>query len=512
MSNFEDPYDDLAPISESAKGKKRSPQARIPDESTAPTDTDLFLAMRAHNDIGNAERLCKRYGNKLRNVPGLGWFGWDEQRWSRESGEDLALQCAKETAKSIWAEIAALRNAKKPDEDRIGYLIDHARTSGNMARLNGMLEAATPDLRLPLDALDADPYLLYMPNTVLRLSPEIAEIPREREHYATKLTAVAYNPSARAPKWRTFLEQIFPDVALREFVQRAAGYSMTGDMSEECFFMCWGKGRNGKGTFLRRIAHVLGSYAATLPVELLLEGAPKSGNEASPQYAALTGVRYVLTTEPKPNARFNEGKLKTLTGRDTIRIRDMYGKPFDLVPKFKMWIACNDRPIVRSTSDAYWRRVKLIPFLVNISEEQTNRYLEQELRQEAAGIFNWMLEGLEHWSERGLRPPEAVLAANTSYRDEMDPLHRFLIEALIVAPGEQMKRCDLYASYIEYCQRDGEEPMPAKAFGAAMTNKGYRRKHSNGTHYLDVTFTEEGQVLVDKAESRAAAKANRGFF
>jgi len=223
-------------------------------------------------------------------------------------------------------------------------------------------------------------------------------------------------------------------------------------------------------------------------------------------------VRYVLTTEPKPNARFNEGELKTLTGRDTIRIRDMYGKPFDLMPKFKMWIACNDRPIVRSTSDAYWRRVKLIPFLVNISEEQTNRYLEQELRKEAPGILNWMLEGLEHWSERGLRPPEAVLTANTSYRDEMDPLHRFLIEALVVAPGQQVKRRDLYAAYTEYCQQDSEDPMPTKAFGSAMTNKGYRRKHSNGTNYIDMTFTEEGRVLLDKSESRAAARLNRGLF
>jgi putative DNA primase/helicase len=509
----DDPYgDDVEPINRGGKGKKRSPHARIPGEAPPSSDIDLFLALRAHNDIGNAERLCQRYGDKLRAVQGLGWFGWDELHWSRENGEDLALRCAIATAKSIWAEIAALRSTKTPDEDRIGYLIDHARTSGNIARLNGMLEAATPELRLPLAALDADPYLLYMPNAVLRLFPEIAEVARDRQHYATKLTAVAYDPSARSPKWLAFLAQIFPDGALREFVQRAAGYSVTGDMSEESFFMCWGKGRNGKGTFLRSLAHALGTYAATLPVELLLEGAPKSGNEASPQYAALTGVRYVLTTEPKPNARFNEGELKTLTGRDTIRIRDMYGKPFDLMPKFKMWIACNDRPIVRSTSDAYWRRVKLIPFLVNISEEQTNRYLEQELRKEAPGILNWMLEGLEHWSERGLRPPEAVLTANTSYRDEMDPLHRFLIEALVVAPGQQVKRRELYAAYTEYCQQDSEDPMPTKAFGSAMTNKGYRRKHSNGTNYIDMTFTEEGRVLLDKSESRAAARLNRGLF
>jgi len=266
-----DPYgDDIEPVSGGGKGKKRSPHARIPGEAPPSNDVDHFLAMRAHNDIGNAERLCQRYGDKLRSVQGLGWFGWDDMCWSRENGEDLALKCAIDTAKSIWAEIAALRSAKSPDEDRIGYLIDHARTSGNIARLNGMLEAATPELRLPLAALDADPYLLYMPNAVLRLSPEIVEVARDRQHYATKLTAVAYDPSARSPKWLAFLEQIFPDGALREFVQRAAGYSATGDMSEESFFMCWGKGRNGKGTFLRSLAHALGTYAATLPVELLL--------------------------------------------------------------------------------------------------------------------------------------------------------------------------------------------------------------------------------------------------
>ena len=143
-----DPYgDDIEPVSGGGKGKKRSPHARIPGEAPPSSDIDLFLALRAHNDIGNAERLCLRYGDKLRAVQGLGWFGWDELHWSRENGEDLALRCAIATAKSIWAEIAALRSAKSPDEDRIGYLIDHARTSGNIARLNGMLEAATPRCR-----------------------------------------------------------------------------------------------------------------------------------------------------------------------------------------------------------------------------------------------------------------------------------------------------------------------------------------------------------------------------
>jgi putative DNA primase/helicase len=511
----DDPYEGMQQIGK-GRGRKQS-SARAPEDDHTPADQDRFLAGRAQNDIGNAERLAARYGEDMMFVPGMGWFGWMGTHWSRELGDDMALEASKKTVKDIWREVASLREAMKAktargDEgDRIDYLTQHAVTSGNMGKMKAMIEACQPNLRCELDQLDADPFHLYTPSHALCIHPAEKVISRDRGHRVTKLTKAPFLDGAGCPKWEAFIEQTFPDDGLRGFVQRAAGYSATGDMSEESFFMCWGKGRNGKGTFLRILSYVLGLYAATIPIELLLEGSPKTGNEPSPQFAALAGVRFVMTTEPSMGARFNEGELKTLTGRDTIRIRGLYGTPFDLVPKFKMWIACNDRPTVRSASDAYWRRVKLIPFVTNITEGETNRNLEAELREEASGILNWILLGRADWAERGLCPPEAVELANQSYRDEMDPLQRFLAECTLLEPGGVIPLKRLRSAYEEWCHVTGEEPLKTRTFGMAMTNKGYKKHHSNGTVYQNIALTEHGSLMATEGDARSAAKVGKGW-
>lgn len=525
----DDPFDggELEPVGSAKKGKGRaSALARIGGGDEAARDIDLFLAWYDLNDIGNAGRLIKRFGDDLIHIPGKGWFVWDGTRWNGDAGADMALKRAQMTAQAMRSEVIALRDKKGGDaSDRIAYLSAHVQQSGNVGRLKNMLIAAEPDLRRELDEIDSDPLLLYAPNAALRFSeraaaPERAPgeddlpkdferaahrvVARERTHYVTKAVRAIYEAEARCPRWERFIAQIFPDESVRAFVQRAAGYSITGDMSEESFFMCWGRGRNGKGTFLRLLAHVLGTYAAVIPIELLLkQGNNKTGNEAAPQFAVLPGTRYVITSEPGYGVQFDEGVLKTLTGRDTIRIRDMYDKPFDTKPQFKLWIACNDKPSVRSSSDAFWRRVKLIPFVVNIAEEHTDKRLEIELQKEAAGILNWLLAGRSAWSEHGLAPPEAVVSANESYRDEMDPLHRFLAECTVLKPGGTLPRKTLSASYEEWCAENGEEPMKARSLGLQLSNKGYRRKHSNGVFYLDVGLSEWGGVYAARHEEKA---------
>jgi putative DNA primase/helicase len=472
-----------------------------------PSDLDAVLASADMNDSGNARRFIEREGDGFRHVRQRGWHAWDGVIWNGDIGEELALKGAMRTARAVWAEVQSLGK----ESGRRGFLIDHAQKSGNISQLRNMLEAALPDLSLSLDECDAHPELIYLPNAVLRLFPSQLEVTRSPGHYVTKLARARYEPDAQCPKWEKFIDEIFPEPSLRDFVQRALGYSATGDMSEEAFFLCWGMGRNGKGTFLRTVAYVLGTYAATIPIELLLKKqSPKSGNEAEPQLSQLPGCRFVITTEPGPGVTFDEGFLQTLTGRDHIRIRDMYGKPFEMVPQFHLWIAANDRPSVRSSSNAYWRRVKSIPFVANIAEEAVIRYLERELHAEASGIFNWMMEGAGHWADKGLAPPLEVTQANQSYRDEMDPLHRFLAECVAMRVQWSVQRKDLIDAYHEWCIENREEPMKDRAFGLAMSSKGYRRKHSNGTVYSDIELTEMGSLYLSKAVEKAKRPVSWG--
>lgn len=498
--------DDLAPVGKA----KRDRSAKLSLASIEPTDLDRELAFRDMNDTGNAERFIARAGDDFRHVRQRGWHAWDRLIWNSELGEEMALLAAQGVAQSIKGEVKALKNQKY--DDRAGYLAEHANQSGNIGRLNAMLAAAAPELAIAMSEMDGRADLLYLPNAVLQLMPVIKPVAREREHYVTRIARAEYDPVADCPKWCAFIEKIFPDENLRSFVQRALGYTLTGDTSAEAFFLCWGMGRNGKGTMLRTVAFVLGNYAASIPIELLLKkSSPQSGNEAAPQFAQLPATRFVITSEPGPGVSFDEGLLQTLTGRDTIRIRDMYGKPFDFSPQFKLWIAANDRPGVKSSSNAYWRRVKAIPFRVNIGDDEVNPRLEAELHAEAAGILNWMLEGLADWLERGLAPPEEVTAANQSYRDEMDPLHRFLSECVELKPESAIERKVLVTAYHGWCSEEREEPMKDRAFGLALSNKGLKRKHSNGTFYRDVKLTERGQIMRDKADERARWNPGSGL-
>jgi putative DNA primase/helicase len=180
----------------------------------------------------------------------------------------------------------------------------------------------------------------------------------------------------------------------------------------------------------------------------------------------------------------------------------MYERPFEMAPQFKLWIAANDRPGVRSSSNAFWRRVKSIPFVVNISDDDVIRHLERELHEERDGIFNWILEGVAEWAERGLAPPEQMIETNRSYRDEMDPLHRFLAECVTMKVGWSVKRSDLFDAYVGWCSENREEPLKGNAFGRALASKGFRTRHSNGTFYRDAELTEIGRVMLSKAEQK----------
>lgn len=472
-----------------------------------PTDTDKVLAWADMNDSGNARRFIVRHGEDFRHVRQRTWHGWDGTIWNGELGEEMALKAAQKTAQAIRSEVKSLDKGSA----RYGFLIDHAQKSGNVSQLNNMLAAALPDLALSLEECDARPELIYLPNAVLQLFPYQREVPRAKTHYVTKLARARWDPEAGCSRWLKFVEEIFPDESLRAFVRRALGYSLTGDMSEESFFLCWGMGRNGKGTFLRTVAFVMGSYAATIPIELLLKKqSVQSGNEAQPHFSQLPGCRFVITTEPSEGAQFDEGLLQSLTGRDRIRIRDMYGKPFEMLPQFKLWVAANLRPIVKGSSNAYWRRVKPVPFVATIDEERVERHLERELHGEADGILNWMLEGVADWCERGLAPPELVTSAGDSYRDEMDPLHRFLAECVKLRPEWNVERRDLYDAYSEWCAENREEQMKGRAFGLAMSAKGYRRKQSNGTRYRDIELTEWGRVLLQRAVEKAKGPVSWG--
>ncbi len=233
------------------------------------------------------------------------------------------------------------------------------------------------------------------------------------------------------------------DRPLVRFVQRAVGYSLTGETDEQVLFLLHGTGANGKSTFLNIIAKLLGGdYACTTPAEMLLD---KKFEGASNDVARLRKARFVtaLEVEGRP---LNEAKIKRLTGQDKVTARFMYGEFFEFVPEFKLWLAANRKPIIDGSGEAMWRRIRLIPFTVEIPEDQRDQGLALKLGTELPGILAWFVRGAVAWYERGLGMPDSVRLATDGYRHEMDIVAQFLRQYCDTGPGKSVSATSVVQS------------------------------------------------------------------
>jgi putative DNA primase/helicase len=297
----------------------------------------------------------------------------------------------------------------------------------------------------------------------------------------TKASPVAYDKTATAPTWDTFLERVVPDADVRRFVQKAIGYSMTGDVSEQVLFFLHGGGANGKSTFLNAILHALGDYGRQSAPDLLMF---KYGNEHPTAQADLLGRRFVTTIEAQEGRRMAEVMVKQLTGGDMVTARRMREDFFSFAPTHKIWLAANHKPVIRGTDYAIWRRIRMVPFTVQIPAAEQDPMLPAKLEAELPGILRWAVEGCLAWQREGLEPPAAVRAAVDEYRSEMDTVGQFIEERCDLERTALTKSGVLRKSYEGWCEANGERPMSTTAFGLRLQEKGLRREHGRrGSSY-----------------------------
>ena len=370
-----------------------------------------------------------------------------------------------------------------PDEKTTTAIAKHAIASQKAERIRAMLflsQSATP---VSPAELDQDPYRLNCRNGTLDLrTGQLGQ--HRREDFVTKLVPIDYNPDATAPRWFQFLEQVFEgDQDLIQFVQRAAGYSLLGVQPEHVMLILHGGGRNGKGIFLETLRNVLGDdYARTAPVSMLLardqEGIPND-------LAGLKGTRLVMASEPNEGRRLDEGKIKALTGGDTMTARFMRGEFFDFRPGFTLWLSTNHRPVIRGTDEGIWSRLRLVPFGVRFylpdepmpeglpDDCRADMKLADQLRKEYAGILTWMVKGCLNWQQLGsLGTPEKVRKATQAYREQEDVLGSFLRDCCALEPTASAAAKDLYQAYKDWTEASGERQISQIVLGKRLQEKG----------------------------------------
>ncbi|MFH1983189.1 MAG: phage/plasmid primase, P4 family [Pseudomonadota bacterium] len=429
-----------------------------PAQATNPKQFNL-------TDMGNAERLVHHFGSDIRYCHvWRSWLIWDGKRWGVDK-KDKIRQLAKEVVRLIYREAENEADDRKRQE-----IAKHAMQSESEKRIRSMVSLATSEVPITPEELDVDPWLLTCLNGTVDLKTGNL-LSHQREHLIRQLAPVHYDPDTNCPLWQSFLDRIMAGNAhLISFLQRAIGYSLTGETSEQCLFIFYGSGANGKTTFLQAINAMLGEYAMQTPTETLLV---KQRGAIPNDVARLKGARFVTASEAESEQRFAESLIKQMTGGDTLSARFLHQEWFDFVPTHKVFLGTNHKPVIKETDHAIWRRIKLVPFEVTIPECERDLQLSRKLKSELPGILAWAVSGCLDWQRQGLGTPDEVKAATEDYRNEMDVMSEFIADRCIEGPSHEVRTKDVYEAYVNWCEGNGERPLSKRAMGLKLKERGY---------------------------------------
>ena len=325
--------------------------------------------------------------------------------------------------------------------------------------------------------------LMGVPNGVLDLRTGTLRDGRRADRI-TRQAAVPYHPDALAPRFTQFLDEIFDgDRALVEFLQRSIGYSLTGSTVEQCFFMLYGRGANGKSTLLKALTDVFGDYGYTAPFSTFER---YQRGSVPNDVASLDGRRLVISSETREGTKLNEGRLKSMTGGDALTARFLNREFFTFTPMLKLFLAVNHKPKIEDLSFGWWRRVRLVEFRQTFELDRT---LGDTLTTEGPGILAWAVQGCLKWHQDALQAPGSVLSATTEYQTESDPLAEFLAARCELCPDGDVRAAAIYQEYGRFATAEGlsdRERFTSTKFGRLMRDRFDHVDDREGRRYFGV--------------------------
>jgi putative DNA primase/helicase len=446
-----------------------------------PLTPEIDLTQFGLHDVGNAERLVAMFGKDLRySTERKRWFRWDSQRWGVDS-----VQRVRTDSKLVM--LAFLKQAIRcGDEAKERF----AKTSLNAKRLEYALSLAQPELAVLSADLDRDPWLLNFQNGTLDLRDSSFRS-HDRADYITKMVPCDFDRDAECPRWLQLLTFMMNgQQELVDHLQRCFGYSLSGSTKEKTIFFLFGPGGTGKTTMLTAFREALGDDFGTL-IQISTLFAGRENNTTNSDTADLCGARFAMSSEPDPGAKLSPSKLKRLTqGMGKIRARRLYENPFSFDETHKLWVDCNDRPVIPNADPATFSRLHPIPCLRQIPPDEVDRSLIGKLREEAPGILAWAAKGARRWYEEGLARPQEVTDSVASWREECDTIQEFILERCEVDERFSCRAARIYATYKSWCEQRRETPLTSTAFGTQLTQRFAKDYDKKSTIYRGITVKD----------------------
>ena len=417
--------------------------------------------MKKYNwtDLGNAERFADTYRGKLLHVREQKmWLERTEERWMPLS-DDEVVKFAKDVIRRVQEDEARNPNAA-------GFLkqIESRQSITNMLSL----AKAEPNISVSINQFDTDPWYLNCPNGILDLKRGTL-IQHSLDQKVTKLTNTEYRYDSTPHLWLSFLSDITcGNQNLVDFIQKAVGYCLTGLTKEQCIFILYGSGENGKSTFVEVIRGIIGDYgAAANPCSFTYKQDRGPRNDL----ARLKDRRFVTAVETGEAGRLDEVMVKQITGNDTIVARFLYKEEFEFRPTWKIFLSTNHRPRIQGTDRAIWRRIRLLPFNAIFDKDKCDKDMFKKLLLEKEAIFAWAVEGCLRWQSEGLNPPPEIEKAVQQYRMDMNKFGAFISEKCYIHHEARTTIQDLYECYNVWCIENDENPLTKIAFNRKLIDQ-----------------------------------------
>jgi len=433
------------------------------------------------SDTGNAQLLNDLFGKDIRYDPKTSrWLRWtNSHRWYEMDATEqfrIALE-----AIDHRFDIAKLATDKTEATKQVGFAI----RSRNLNNLKNMLEMSgnLPPIGNHTIQWDNQPNLLAVGNGVVNLSTSQIRL-GQRNDFLSRGLALPYLPAMEAPTWERFLDDItLHNQELKDFLQLAIGYTLTGFTTAQVFFLLFGDGSNGKSVLTEILNELLAGFTRTVRFSAFEENAP---SDTKRDIAELPGIRAAFASEGAKSSKMDTSIIKEITGGTPIMTSRKYGHPFEFKPQFKLWLTTNNLPRVDDESFGFWRRVIVIPFNAKFEGRTRDDHMKAKLIAELPGILAWAIRGAAIWSKIGLNTPDSLLLRVTEYREAEDTFEAFLRERCNKHPNTSIRANIFYEAYTVWCEENELKPVSNHAFGRKMSVKFEKSHDRDGWFYQGV--------------------------
>jgi P4 family phage/plasmid primase-like protien len=430
----------------------------------------MAIIVPEYSDQWVADRVVELIQDDIRVVPQNDQFlVWHGGKWAPDA-ERLAEHLVSTALRKMASRL--MRTGVSEEEKKKNFRHAHLLCSGEKVSVITRLVKLDKGLRVSVSALDHDPWVINTPGGVVDLKTTTLNKP-DRGALCTKATRVTPEFDAACPTWMAFLwETTGGDQEVIDYLQRLVGYYLTGSTREQQFSFLYGEGGNGKGTFMNTLEEIFGDYVRTTPFTTFAE---TYGEQHSTELAMLHGARLVLTSEVAEGQRWNEQRVKSLTGGDPVTARFMRQDFFTYIPQFKLLFAGNSKPEMRNGGGpAMRRRTHLVGF--TRKPRKVDLELREKLRPEYPAILAWGMRGTPLFLARGLNPPKAVLDATAEYFEEEDAVGQWLAEWCDVGGEFVALTTELFTSWEQYCNQLNIKAVgSAKRLASVLVTRGYGR-------------------------------------